>query len=288
MDSIKIELPDINLTHTFDCGQCFRWDLCEDGSYIGIAKGKVIKIKASDNYITLFNTNLQEFNEIWSEYFDISRNYGEIRALLSKDDIMQASAEFGRGIKILRQDTWETVISFIISASNNIPRIKGIISRLCENFGHKITAFGETYYSFPTPEDLKGVTEEDLAPIRSGFRAKYIVDAVNAVYDGRLDFEKLPSLSTAEAKNMLLSVKGIGSKVADCILLFGCARLDVFPVDTWIKKAMLALYPDECEKYGDIRIAGESYFGEYCGLAQQYLFYYARENKLNFGDEDKQ
>ncbi len=287
MESVTFSANDFNLKHIFLCGQCFRWDENTDGSFTGIAHGRVVKIKASDKYITLFNANLQEFNEIWSNYFDISRNYTSLKCKIAKDDTMRAAVKYGSGIRILRQDTWETIISFIISASNNIPRIKGIISRLCELYGNKIEAFGNTYYSFPTPEALKGITEDDLAPIRSGFRAKYIVDAVNAFFDGRLCIENFSDMSTPKIKKCLLDIKGIGNKVADCILLFGCGRFDVFPVDTWIKKAMQSLYPEECKRYGDIRRTGEMYFGESCGLAQQYLFYYARENKLNFGDETK-
>lgn len=287
MESVTFSAKDFNLKHTFLCGQCFRWDENDDGSFTGVALGRVIKIKSSDKYITLFNANLQEFNEIWSKYFDFSRDYSVLKCNIAKDDIMRSAVKYGWGIRILRQNTWETIISFIISASNNIPRIKIIISRLCELYGSKTEAFGNTYYSFPSPHDLKGITEADLAPIKSGFRAKYIVDAVNAVFDGRLNLNEFPDMSTSEIKQRLLSVRGIGSKVADCILLFGCGRFDVFPVDTWIKKAMLSLYPKECERCGDVRAAGEEYFGESCGLAQQYLFYYARENKLNFGDDNK-
>lgn len=287
MESFTFTANDFNLKHIFLCGQCFRWEENEDGSFTGIAFNRVVKIKAANKYITLFNANLQEFNEIWSKYFDISQNYAELKCNIAKDDIMRRAVEYGGGIRILRQDTWETIVSFIISASNNIPRIKGIISRLCELYGTKINAFENVYYSFPTPDDLRGITEDDLAPIRSGFRAKYIVDAVNAVFDGRLNIDKFPDMSTAEIKKELLTVHGIGNKVADCILLFGCGRFDVFPVDTWIKKAMHTLYPKECEIYGDIRTAGEKYFGGNCGLAQQYLFYYARENKLNFGEDAK-
>lgn len=287
MESVTFSAKDFNLKHTFLCGQCFRWDENDDGSFTGIALDRVVKIKASDKYITLFNANLQEFNEIWSNYFDFSRDYGVLKCNIAKDDIMRAAVDYGWGIRILHQNTWETIISFIISASNNIPRIKGIISRLCELYGNKIEAFGNTYYTFPTPQALKGATESDLAPIRSGFRAKYIVDAVNAVFDGRLNLNEFPNMSTQEIKQRLLGINGIGNKVADCILLFGCGRFDVFPVDTWIKKAMNSLYPDECARCRDVRTAGEEYFGENCGLAQQYLFYYARENKLNFGEEPK-
>ncbi len=274
------DVPDFNLRHTFLCGQCFRWDEMPCGSFIGVAGGSVIKITASNNNITLYNTNLQEFFEKWQKYFDFSRDYGKLKTELAKDELMRRATSFGSGIRILHQDTWETVISFIISASNNIPRIKGIISRLCECFGKEITMDGVSYYTFPTPEDLKNCTASDLAPLRCGYRDTYIIDAVHSIYDGRLDLDALKTLPLTDAKKMLLSVKGIGNKVADCILLFGCGRFGVFPVDTWIKKAMHQLYPEECGKYPTVREAGEKYFGENCGLAQQYIFFYARENKL--------
>lgn len=273
-------VPDFNLRHTFLCGQCFRWNENADGSFTGVAFGRAVRIAASDNNITLFNTNLQEFNEIWQKYFDFKRDYSVIKSEVAHDALMRRAVSFGSGIRILHQDAWETVISFIISASNNIPRIKGIIERLCENFGREITADGKKYYTFPTPGELRGVTASDLAPLRCGFRDVYIEDAVRSIFDGRLNLGELKTMPLSAAKKSLLSVKGIGSKVADCILLFGCGRFGVFPVDTWINKAMTALYPEQCEKYGSVRAAGENYFGEYCGIAQQYLFYYARENKI--------
>ncbi|MBR2471689.1 MAG: DNA-3-methyladenine glycosylase 2 family protein [Clostridia bacterium] len=277
-------LNSFNPVHTFDCGQCFRWNKNDDGSFTGVACGRVIKVSYTNNNFTLYNTNLQEFNLIWSKYFDIDRDYDEIRTSLAIDDTMRRATDCGSGIRILRQDTWETVVSFIISASNNIPRIKQIVEALCRLYGKKIYMDGKEYYTFPSYQDLQGIEEGDLAPIKSGFRAKYIVDAVKKANDGSLDFAALETEDITTSRNMLLEVKGIGNKVADCILLFGCGRFDVFPVDTWIKKAMTALYPAHCEGVKTIAEAGEKLFGKYCGLAQQYLFYYARENKLTLED----
>lgn len=264
----------------FECGQCFRWNKTETDSYIGIAYDKVIEIKSSHNNITLFNTNLQEFNDIWQKYFDLDRNYGEILKQSASLEIIEKAALHGSGIRILRQNLFETTVSFIISASNNIPRIKQIVESLCRNFGKEIKYGDKSYYTFPDYKTLDGITEEDLAPIRSGFRAKYIVDAVKRANNGLLDFDYINSASTDDARKMLLEVKGIGEKVADCILLFGAGKFDVFPVDTWIDKAMRALYPDKCTNLKNIRLLGREIFGENCGMIQQYLFFYARENKI--------
>lgn len=268
-----------NLNHVFDCGQCFRWIKQPDGSYTGVAKGKVIRLCASDNNITIFNTNLQEFFEIWEDYFDLKTDYAAFQKRLLIDKTMENAVSTGQGIRILRQDTFEALISFIISASNNIPRIMKIVDSLCTLFGDEIVFEGKTYYTFPTPEKMRNLTVEDLAPIRSGFRAKYIVDAVQKVCDGTVNLEALKTMGAAEARKHLMQINGVGPKVADCVLIFGAGRLDVFPVDTWIDKAMKTLYPEAC-KGVSVRAAGEALFGDICGLAQQYIFYYARENKI--------
>lgn len=268
-----------NLSNVFDCGQCFRWIKQPDNSYIGVAKNKVIRMASSDNNITIFNTNLQEFFEIWEDYFDLKADYRLYQKRLSVDSTMKKAIAGGEGIRILRQDTFEALISFIISASNNIPRIMKIVDALCTLYGEEIEFEGKTYYSFPTAERMRGVTAEDLAPIRSGFRAKYIADAVEKVLDGRVNLQSLCTLPVNDARAHLMQINGVGPKVADCVLIFGAGRLDVFPVDTWINKAMKTLYPEACNGV-NIRQAGENLFGDICGLAQQYIFYYARENKL--------
>jgi len=273
------DAENFNLNHVFDCGQCFRWIKQPDGGYIGVAKEKVIKIISSNNNITIFNTNLQEFFEIWENYFDLKADYRSYQERLSFDETMKKAISGGEGIRILRQDTFEALISFIISASNNIPRIMKIVDSLCSVYGDEIEFEGKTYRTFPTVEKMRGVTVADLEPIRSGFRAKYIVDAVEKVLDGTVCLEKLPIMPRKEAREHLMQINGVGPKVADCVLIFGAGRLDVFPVDTWIDKAMKTLYPAACQGV-NIRQAGENLFGDICGLAQQYIFYYARENKL--------
>lgn len=270
--------PDFNLEHTFMCGQCFRWDKSDDGTFCGIAHGKVLKISSSDDKIIFHNCSLEDYYNIWGNYFDMNRDYSEIKTNLSSDPVMKKATDTGYGIRILKQDLWETTISFIISASNNIPRIKKIIASLCELYGDKLD---ENTYSFPTYQQLQGITVEDLSPIRAGFRAKYIVDAVNKANSREVNFNLLAQLDTDSARKELLKISGIGDKVADCILLFALGRTEVFPVDVWINNTMCKLYPDRCLSLSDVRAVGPEIFGRHCGIAQQYLFYYARENGGN-------
>ena len=277
-NAILYDLPDFDLEQTFMCGQCFRWNKTSDGGYAGVAFGKILKLSSSENRIVLHGTSEEDYYGIWEKYFDFQRNYTKIKENLAADPVMKLATQKGGGIRILRQDVWETIVSFIISASNNIPRIKKIITGLCENFGEPL---GEGLFSFPSPERLKGVTAEDLAPIRAGFRAKYIVDAVNKVTNGEIDLSLLETLSTDSARKELIKINGVGNKVADCILLFALGRTEVFPVDVWIKNTMLKLYPDRCVSIQSVRDAGPEIFGIHCGIAQQYLFYYARENGGN-------
>lgn len=269
------DVQDFDLEQTFMCGQCFRWNKTSENSYTGVACGKVLKISVLDGVIVLHLTSCDDYYNIWEKYFDLPRNYGEIKKALAISEVMQKAISAGSGIRILRQDIWETIVSFIISASNNIPRIKKIITALCENFGEPLS---DGLYSFPTPDRLRGITADELAPIRAGFRAKYIADAVSKIASGEVDINSLDDMDTIAAKKELLKINGIGNKVADCILLFALGRMEVFPVDVWIKNTMCKLYPDRCSTILSIRTAGPEIFGSFCGIAQQYLFYYAREN----------
>lgn len=281
--SVVLEgVRDFDLTHTFTCGQCFRWNQNEDGSFTGVAHGKRLTISFQHNKFTLSPANLQEFHEIWEKYFDLPRDYGQLKGSLSRDHIMRQAAGYGWGIRILRQDLWETLLSFILSANNNVPRIKQIIERLCTLYGTRLPAEAGDAYAFPTPEQLRGADVCDLAPLRAGYRAGYLVDAVEKVCSKTVDLSAVQTAPLPEARRMLLQIKGIGPKVADCILLFGTGRLGVFPVDTWVRQAMRALYPDVCQAAGSERAAGEALFGQSCGLAQQYLFYFARETNAKF------
>ncbi len=276
------KLRDFNLTHIFDCGQCFRFNKIDENTYFGVAGEHPLKISQSGNEIILYDTTEKDFCDIWYDYFDLGRDYGEIKKRLSKDPVMEKAISYGDGIRILNQDLWETVISFIISASNNIPRIKGIVERFCENFGDKLSYGGKSCYSFPRICKTAALTKKDLSVIRAGFRDKYIMDAAARFESGNLSYEYLQSLSTSDAKKALMSIAGVGNKVSDCILLFGLSRADSFPVDVWIKRIMEYCYFNGEEQSIDtVSRFADKKFGDIGGFAQQYLFFYARENKIS-------
>lgn len=262
-DSITIDAGLFDPDVTFDCGQCFRWEKQPDGSWSGVVRGQILTVRKSGGQIILEQAGSSGFEQIWRSYFDLERDYEGIKKSLSGDPVLEAAIKFAPGIRILRQEPWEALCSFIISQNNNIPRIKGIVSRLCENFGDRIS--GKTY-SFPSAERLAGLSEKDLAPLRSGFRAKYIIDAARKTASGEVDFEALSYMPLDEARKTLKTIKGVGPKVADCALLFGCGRLDSFPVDVWIKRVLAKFYPDGFPRE----------YISYGGIAQQFLFHYAR------------
>ncbi len=259
--------------HTFLCGQCFRWDEMPDGSFTGVAKGRVLNVSADRDEITLTGTDTDEYNEIWLDYFDFKRDYIKIKDLLSaKDKFLKSAISYGWGIHILKQDFFETLLSFIISANNNIPRIRGIIDAMSRTYGEKIMFDQKEYYAFPTHKALYGIESQDLAPFKMGYRAPYIAEAVRSF--SSLDREEIQNAPITDARRILRTVKGVGPKVADCILLFSFGRFEVFPTDVWVKRVMNELYgctPDKAT------IHGETLFGDLAGIAQQYLFYHRRE-----------
>ena len=275
----SFELKDI-----FDCGQCFRWNEQEDGSYTGVFKGNVLNVKKEENKITFKGICNGDIKEVVEDYFDLNRNYEKIKETLSKiDDNMKKSVEYGKGIRILNQDLWETIISFIISANNNIPRIKGIIERLSKNYGKEIDYNGEKYYTFPTAEELKDVSVERYRELGLGFRDIRLYETTKMILNGEVDLDELRNNSnTMEVRDKLLTLSGVGPKVADCILLFSdLKRFEVFPIDVWVRRVMNDLYiknEDETKvnKKQIEKIAKEK-FGDLAGLAQQYLFYWRRE-----------
>lgn len=261
-ENIVLENTDnLDIALSLDCGQAFRWREDENGSWQGVVKGKFLKISQQGTTITLYNTSEDDFNGLWKIYFDLDRNYEKIVTSYTDESLKTACKNFP-GIRILKQDEWEAICSFIISANNNIPRIKGIIERFCENFGERV---GDSY-SFPSAEKIATLTVEDLAPIRAGFRAKYIIDAAQKISSGQVDIEKIKALPFDEAKAELLKIKGVGEKVAQCALLYGFGRVEAFPVDVWVKRILSELYPDGFpEEYRETQ-----------GIAQQYLFHWRR------------
>ena len=265
-----------DLKQTFDCGQCFRWNKVKEGHYIGLVKGKVLEVYQEGQKISFHNIDKKDFENIWVDYFDLNRNYEKLIEEISKEEIMKIATKYGKGIRILCQDEWETLISFIISANNNIPRIKRILESFSKLFGRKISYKGEEYYTFPTPENLQGITEKDLEEIKSGYRAKYIIDAVQKINEGQVDLYHLKDFETEEARKELLKIKGVGPKVADCILLFSMRKYSCYPIDVWIRKITEKLYLKKESTPKEIQKFAEDMWKDKAGFAQQYLFYYAR------------
>ncbi len=258
-----------DLEQTLDCGQCFRWKKNENGSFTGVVSGIVATVFYENGTLTI-ESGSDPDEKMWRKYFDLDLDYGRIKEDLSKmHPVLAEASQYAGGIRILSQDPFEALITFIISQNNNIPRIKGIVKRLCENFGEHIES---EYYAFPTAEKLAELTPDDLAAIRAGFRNRYIIDAAQRVHSGEIALEKLRTTEYFEAQKELMKITGVGVKVADCVLLYGLHRLESFPLDVWMKRALNVLF---CGYKGDE-------FGDFGGIAQQYIFHYSRMHKELF------
>lgn len=269
--------------HIFECGQAFNWNKEEDGSYTFVAFEKVVNVKVENGNIVFRNTNIEDFYQYWVDYFDLNTDYNNIKDKVRIDDIMAEAIDYGYGIRILNQEPFETIISFIISANNRIPMIKRSIRLLSENYGEFIQNYnGRDYYTFPTPETLSRISPEEIREIaRVGFRDKRIVDVSKMVVDGEIDIHSIESMDRSDLKKTLMELPGVGPKVSDCIMLFCYNKKDTFPVDVWIKRVMEFLYLDSREmRPKDVDDFGRQKFGKYAGVAQQYLFFYGRDNKI--------
>lgn len=275
-------LDNFLISQIFDCGQCFRFEETSDGAFEGVAHGRYVLFSQPDDHtLEIHNSTPDDYENIWRHYLSLDADYSLIRADIAskfelashkKDRVMPDAMEYGSGIRILRQEPWETLCSFIISQNNNIPRIKKIIAAMSERYGEPIDCGGTTYYAFPTPEALVDAGIEGLAALRTGFRAKYIFDAAKKTASGELDLEKVSAMTSEGAMETLCEIKGVGPKVASCAMLFGLGMTSAFPIDVWIKRVIAKYYPDGL----DIPA-----LGEYAGIAQQYLFYYERYNVGN-------
>lgn len=283
LDTKKSNIP-FELKDIFDCGQCFRWNIETDNSYTGIFRNNVLNVSKRGDVVTFEGICEKDIKEVVSEYFDLKRDYNDIKERLSKiDRNMEQSIEFGKGIRLLNQDLWETIISFIISANNNIPRIKGIIERISTSYGKEIVWRNKKYYTFPTAEELKGVSVEDYRKLGLGFRDERVYKTTQMILSNEIDLKQLKeNKNTFEVREKLLELPGVGPKVADCILLFSdLKRLEVFPIDVWVRRVINDLYLKEQDetKVSKTKIEklAKEKFGDVAGLAQQYLFYWRRE-----------
>ena len=258
-----------NLSDIFDCGQCFRFDRTGVNAFEGVAFGKYLHAFQEGSTVFL-ETTPEDFNNIWRTFFDLDRDYKKIFETLRQDDILKKASDFCPGVRILKQDPFECLISFIFSQNNNIPRIKKIIGRLCENFGDPVLYKDKVFRSFPSAETIANLTLGELDALKSGFRAAYILDAAKKINAGEINLEAVHNMTLHEGAEYLKQIRGVGDKISACVLLFAYNKLDAFPIDVWIKKSL--------EKYYPVNFDYKKVFGEYAGIANQYLYYYEREN----------
>ena len=283
-DTVLLGIKNFDPAQILDCGQCFRWEADDSSGYTGIAHGRQLQVILDGDRLVLKNVSLEEFEATWKDYFDLNRDYSTILSQYASDPSLAKATAFSPGLRVMRQDPWETLITFILSQNSNIPRIKKMVSGLCNLFGEALvsdtnnstqasnllTPNSKTHeigcHAFPSPEALADLTPEALAPVKSGYRAPYIIDAAKQVAQGNICLTALQSAPTHEIKKTLLQIHGVGPKVADCVLLFGFGRVEVCPMDVWMKRVMSTMYPGGFPEE----------LHSTAGIAQQYLFHYAR------------
>lgn len=284
MKDYVINTPeDFNLKETLECGQCFHFNSIDENEYVLTAYDNMLHIRQDEKQLIFYNTDEEQYQKLWKRYFDLERDYGSIkRELLEKDDKLEEAITAMSGVRILNQEFFETLISFIISQNKQIPHIKKIVADISESYGtYKGEVKGIAMYAFPKVSQLRRAGLEDLKELKTGFRAPYIYDAVSRVYEGSISYDELVKLDSAAGIEKMCEIKGVGNKVASCVSLFALGKRDSFPIDVWIKRIMEYLYFDgeEVSKDNIARLAKER-FGELGGYAQQYLFYYGKTVKL--------
>lgn len=276
-------IKDFSLEQTLECGQCFHFKKIGDNEYGISACNRLLHIKQDGDKIIMYNTTLDEYNDVWKEYFDLNTDYGAIKKhLLKEDEKLKDAIETMWGVRLLKQDFFETLISFIISQNKQIPHIKQIVAAISKEYGTYLGKIGEEeFYSFPTEEQMLSVSEDALRACKTGFRAPYICDAVSVAASGKLNVSELQSMDVEMCREALMQIKGVGSKVANCVMLFGLQRYEAFPVDVWIKRIVEELYFDGVDTPKEkIEQFGVERYGKYGGFAQQYLFYYGKTMNL--------
>lgn len=279
---VELEVKCFTLKYTLECGQCFRWDYIEqEDVYIGVIHDRVIKIWQKANMIYVESNNEENLKNVIQEYFDLYKDYFILESKISKIDTnIYESLKHSSGIRILRQPLVEIIISYIISANNNIKRISKSVNLISQRYGDRISFDGKDYFLFPTLEQLKSVTIEDFLSTGVGFRARYIKNTVEKLIDNSQILEKLKDATTEQARQILLEFQGVGTKVADCILLFSIGRSEVFPVDVWVKRIMEKLYFKKNTSMEEILAYAKEHFREDAGIVQQHLFYNVREGNI--------
>ena len=284
MSDYKLKnICDFDLAQTLECGQCFHFVKLDENDYVLTAKGRLLHISQQADTVTFYDTEEDEYVNVWKDYFDMDRDYSEIKnKLLEKDDKLKDAIESMWGVRILNQDFFETLISFIISQNKQIPHIKKIVADISAKFGtYKGTYGGADMYTFPTLEQLANASEEDFKELKTGFRAPYIMDAIRRNMAGQFDINELKSMDYDSCIKELMTIKGVGEKVANCVSLFGLGKKEAFPVDVWIKRIMETMYFDGVDTPKDkIAAFAKEQFGELGGFAQQYLFYYGKSIKM--------
>ena len=270
---------DFTLSQILECGQCFHFDKLDEEVYEVVAFGRAVKMEQTDKVLRIYGSSMEDYEGIWKLYLDMDNDYGLIKqSVIKADGALKTAVDEKSGIHILNQDFFETLISFIVSQNKSIPQIKQCVNNISHRFGDEVIGYnGEAFYVFPDVQRLHDATEEELRECKVGFRAPYIKNATEAVYSGAVTKEKLDELDIAQARELLMTIKGVGEKVANCVLLFGLGRREAFPVDVWMKRIMEQMYFDGKDtKKQDIEAFAVNKFGDLGGYAQQYLFDYAR------------
>ena len=283
-NELVINVRCFNLKYTLECGQCFRWERITDNIYIGVIKDRVLKVKQKGNNLYVSSDKKADLEEVVKKYFDLEKDYESIEKKISTfDDNVKKAVKNTSGIRILNQDFFETLISYIISTNNNIPRISKSINLISKRYGKKVVFENKEYYLFPTKNELANVKKEEYRECGVGYRDTYFADTIKDVLNGKLDNVDINTMSTKDLNKILLSFKGVGQKVADCILLFSCGKEEVFPIDVWVERIMSRLYFKEYKgkmSKKDILDYAKSHFGNYAGIVQQHLFYNIREGLI--------
>lgn len=284
-NTIIYDIRDFKLSQTLECGQCFHFSGINEEEYYISALNRLLHIKQEDNVLIFYDVSMAEVNSVWIKYFDLDRDYSAIKnRLMSMDDKLNPAINSMWGVRILNQDFFETLISFIISQNQQIPRIKQIVANISEACGTKLS---DSMYAFPDAKSILAIGEEGVRACKAGFRSAYIIDACEKFEQGLLNEEELRGMSYDDCIATLKQIKGVGDKVANCVALFSLGHRSAFPVDVWIKRIMESIYFEEETHVSVIQDFANKHFGEYGGYAQQYLFYYARENSVKANEKQR-